>query len=348
MKSKEFSREQMQTLYQSIKEIFIDYREKLEQCKSKKDSLFLQLEELENYVAYLDTEVNKDSFVFSPRGIVSKNAYMQEEGKGLVIDTKHVEQKKEELIQLRSTYDTVVKDYQSLEYLVHIMEQNKNLLNDLQNVSSQSENDKNHALYSAMCSGNKMILSYINSELIDSLSYVSHTTKLISSYIQSDPMRAKIELDKMNDTINNLLSSIENIEITLTPYPYEVSSYQEISRLINTFCDIYPDSKLVLKMKKDILIDDYFIRIFLYLIIRDFLFLSCNKYPDLNLSVQVTNQDMAVQLVFTCIGNKLFKLFQTKEYSKYLISMIQLNDPDYKMDYDSEKDCSFLTIQFNK
>ena len=98
MKSKEYSVEQIQTLYHSIKEIYIDYREKLERCKQKKESLFLQLEELENYVSYLDSEVKKDSFVFSPRGIVSKNAYMQEEGKGLVIDSKHVEQKHEELI----------------------------------------------------------------------------------------------------------------------------------------------------------------------------------------------------------------------------------------------------------
>lgn len=348
MKSKEYSVEQIQTLYHSIKEIYIDYREKLERCKQKKESLFLQLEELENYVSYLYSEVKKDSFVFSPRGIVSKNAYMQEEGKGLVIDSKHVEQKHEELIHLRNEYDNVCKEYSSLESLVEVMNQNKNLLNDLQNTSPESDNQNNHALYSAMCSGNKMILSYLNSEVIDSLSYVLHTTKLISSYIQSDPMRAKIELDKMNDSIQKLLGAMQNIEISLTPYPYEVSSYDELSRLVKTFSDIFSESELDFKMKKDILIEDYFIRMFLYLIIRDAILLSCNEYPNINLSIQVTNQDTVVQLMFSSESNRLMKLFQTKEYSKYLISMIQLNDQDYKLDFNPDTDVSTLTIQFIK
>lgn len=347
MKSKEFSAEQIQILYQSVKEIYIDYRGKFERCKEEKDALFLQLEELENYVSYIDSEAKKDSFVFSPRGIVSKNAYMKDEGKGLIIDSKHVEQKHEELDELRRRFQSVEKEYSSLEALVNIMNQNQSLLYELQNNSSDTEHKKNHALYSAMCSGNKMILSYFNSEVIDSLSYVSHTTKLISSYIQSDPMRAKLELDKMNDTIQKLLGAAENIEITLTPYPYEASSYDELSRLVNTFSDIYSDSDISFNMKKDICIEDYFVRIFLYLIIRDTIFLSCNEYPDLNLSVQVKEQDMAIQLSFIGKTNRLAKLFQTKEYSKYLIRTIQLNDPDYKLEYFADEDISKLLIQFN-
>ena len=347
MKSKEFSAEQIQILYQSVKEIYIDYRGKFERCKEEKDALFLQLEELENYVSYIDSEAKKDSFVFSPRGIVSKNAYMKDEGKGLIIDSKHVEQKHEELDELRRRFQSVEKEYSSLEALVNIMNQNQSLLYELQNNSSDSEQKKNHALYSAMCSGNKMILSYFSSEVIDSLSYVSHTTKLISSYIQSDPMRAKLELDKMNDTIQKLLGAAENIEITLTPYPYEASSYDELSRLVNTFSDIYSDSDISFKMKKDICIEDYFVRIFLYLIIRDTIFLSCNEYPDLNLSVQVKEQDMAIQLSFIGKTNRLAKLFQIKEYSKYLIRTIQLNDPDYKLEYFPDEDVSKLLIQFN-
>ena len=348
MKTKEYNAEQIQTLYQSIKEIYIDYREKLERCKERKESLFIQLEELENYVSYLDSEVKKDSFVFSPRGIVSKNAYMQDDGKGLVIDAKHVEQKNDELKILRKEYDSIVKEYDSLQVLVNTMEQNKNLLHDLQNDTSDSSNQKNHALYSAICSGNKMTISYLNSEVVDSLSYVSHTTNLISSYIQSDPMRAKIELDKMNDSIRKLLSSIENIEISLKPYPFDDSSYKEISRLVDTFRNIYSDNELLLKMNKDIFIDDYFIRMFLYLIIRDTILLFFNEYSDIDLAIHIIDCDTTIQLVFRSKTNKFMKLFQTKEYSKYLICMIQLNDPDYKLEYDSDSNSSSLSIQFSK
>ena len=119
-----------------MKEVYISYREKCDKCSDTYESVSIELEELKRYVSYLEGEKSKDSFVFSPRGVVGKNAYMNDDGKGYVIDNVHIEQKQEELKQLEDKAASVERELKSYQSLVDLLNQSMNIFFSLKKFKS--------------------------------------------------------------------------------------------------------------------------------------------------------------------------------------------------------------------
>ena len=49
-----------------------------------------------------------------------------------------------------------------------------NLLYDLKQTSSKSDNKEQNELYFAVLSGNRLVIKYLKNDIKDSLSYISH------------------------------------------------------------------------------------------------------------------------------------------------------------------------------
>lgn len=348
MKSKRLNREQISHLYDSMKELYIIYREKCDHCSEKNVSLSFRLEELSQYVTYLEKEKNKDSFVFSPRGILSKNAYMKETGKGYVIDDIHVEQKQEELKQLREQASKLEDELRTYQSLVDVLEKNMNLLYDLKQTSSKSDNKEQNELYFAVLSGNRLVIKYLKNDIKDSLSYISHLTKMISSYVDSDPMRAKLELSKLEKSIDDIICEMDMIEFLLQPYPYEVTIKKELDDLVHNILLIYPKAEVKIRIDEGVYFESYIVRIMIYLLIKDILFFLLKENVESKFSISFYKTKDSYEFSISSIGKELYNLLINNDSKSDVLNKILILDDDYEIFWNEDMNKSKLVINPDK
>lgn len=220
MEEKKFNPEVVHSVYNSIKELYLDYCEELEQEKRNLEKLQSEIKEVEDYLSYLNSHQNSDAFVFSPRGVISKNSSSSQESvydTGKVIDFSDTQKKKDELVSLESSKRTSEEKINKLNSKIAILSDNKNILKEVAKVGDSFEEEKKCLEEKK----NKMIKEYeyktaglsknIKDGPLDKLSYISHMIDLIDSYIDTDPMRAKLELKTIKEKVSSVSDSLEQL-----------------------------------------------------------------------------------------------------------------------------------------
>lgn len=331
--------QQISLLYDSMKEVYISYREKCDKCSDTYESVSIELEELKRYVSYLEGEKSKDSFVFSPRGVVGKNAYMNDDGKGYVIDNVHIEQKQEELKQLEDKAASVERELKSYQSLVDLLNQSMNIFFSLKKSISSDDGNNQHDLYRVIVSGNQLFLNSFKDEMQDSLSYISHTMKMISSYVDNDPMRAKLELCKLEESLHDIMNRFNSKELLLQPYPYELTVNKEFEDLRELFHQFYPHCKVTLRIENKVVIDSYLTRILLYLFVKELMIQSASAYDVNDIQISISSSEVCI----TSTGKMLYDFFHNKE-SLQIKDKIKLLDENYEFLFDKNKNCSSLKL----
>ncbi len=339
MKNMNLDLQQITLLYDSMKEVYISYREKCDKCSDVYESVSIELEELRRYVSYLEGEKSKDSFVFSPRGVVGKNAYMNDDGKGYVIDKVHIEQKQEELKQLEDKAASVERELKSYQSLVDLLNQSMNIFFSLKKSISTDDSINQHELYRVILSGNQLYLKSLQDEMQDSLSYISHTMKMISSYIDNDPMRAKLELSKLEESLHEITNRFNSKEILLHPYPHELTINKEFEDLRESFHQFYPHCKISLQIEHKVIIDSYLTRILLYLFVKELIIQLTSGYNVNDIQISISSSEVSI----TSAGKMLYDFLNHKE-SIQIRDKIKLLDEKYESLFDKDKKNSLLKL----
>ncbi|MBQ8247465.1 MAG: hypothetical protein IJZ42_10055 [Lachnospiraceae bacterium] len=208
------------SVYHSVKELYLSYCEELDREKKSLEQIANDMKEAQDYLSYLSSHQNSDAFVFSPRGVISKNSASAQESvydTGKVIDFSDTQKKKDELASLESNKRISEEKIKKLDSTIAILESNKDILKEVASSNDALEEERknlqeksNQALkeYEQKCEELRVKLKEGS---LDKLSYLSHMTEMVSSYIDSDPMRAKLELKKMKEDILSVVKDLEQL-----------------------------------------------------------------------------------------------------------------------------------------
>lgn len=220
MQDKNINLSEVSSVYNSIKELYLNYCEELNQEKKTLEILEKDIKEANDYISYLNEHQKSDAFVFSPRGVISKNSGSVQDSiydTGKVIDFSDAQKKKDELACLEKNKRICEEKINKLDSTIAILETNKNILKQVEVLKISFEEDKrniedyNNNVRKDLEDKQAEFINNIKGGSIEKLSYISHMIDLIDSYVDQDPMRAKLELKNIKDNVKSVSKTLEQI-----------------------------------------------------------------------------------------------------------------------------------------
>lgn len=268
---KSYTCEELELLYQSVKEMYINSRENCMRETEHYESLKLSCKELEEYVTYMQNETQKDSFVFSPRGVVGKNSYSASDVSKYVIDENLLNEKTEELEKFKKKLLHAKQLSERLTSDVHILDKQMNLLSSLINDMKQMNKDQSISRHELDMTERNIACESIKKISDDTLSYLFHDVNLICDYINSDPVRAKMEIGNLQKSIEKIRGSLADTIFILKPMNTQLNWKERIVGLISDIKSAYPDIDLKYRISDDIVFNSFDKEVLLYLIIKEYI-----------------------------------------------------------------------------
>ncbi len=217
MEQKKLDFKKLHSTYDAIKELYLSYCEELDQKKKNLEKIENDIKEVKDYLSYLENHQNSDAFVFSPRGVISKNSSSGQESvydTGKVIDFNDSDKKKEELQSLENSKKLCEEKISKLSSTITVLADNKEILKevvskeDLANEEQKAITEQKNQVLKELKEKKEAFSKDINGAL-EKLNFTNHTLDLMDSYIMSDPMRAKLEIKPMKENINSVLDDLQ-------------------------------------------------------------------------------------------------------------------------------------------
>lgn len=210
MQEKYFNMEDMRNVYDSIKELYLSFCEELEITKKDLAQVENEIKDAQEYLSYLSSHQNSDTFVFSPRGVISKNSGSVQESiydTGNVIDFNDTQKKKDEIVRLESNKRIYEEKINKLNSTIAVLTKNKEILNDVISVKDSFDEErknleekKNFAVKEYE-QKRDALNKELNEGVLDKMKYLLHRVDMIDSYILHDAMRAKTELKEVKQEV---------------------------------------------------------------------------------------------------------------------------------------------------
>lgn len=218
MEQKKLDVNKLHLTYDAIKELYLNYCEELNQEKKNLEKIENEMKEIKDYLSYLENHQNSDAFVFSPRGVISKNSSLQDSvyDTGMVIDFKDTEKKKEELQSLENNKKACEEKISKLSSTIIVLADNKEILKeviskeDLADEEQKAIDDQKNHVMKELEEKKENFSKGINCTL-EKLDFINHSLDLMDSYIISDPMRAKLELKPMKENVTSVADELKKI-----------------------------------------------------------------------------------------------------------------------------------------
>lgn len=210
MQEKNFNTEHVRNVYDSIKELYLSFCEELEITKKDLAQVENEIKDAQEYLSYLSSHQNSDTFVFSPRGVISKNSGSVQESiydTGNVIDFNDTQKKKDEIVRLESNKRIYEEKINKLNSTIAVLTKNKEILNDVISVKDSFDEErknleekKNFAVKEYE-QKRDALNKELNEGVLDKMKYLLHRVDMIDSYIFHDAMRAKTELKEVKQEV---------------------------------------------------------------------------------------------------------------------------------------------------
>lgn len=219
MEQKKLDANKVHSTYDAIKELYLSYCEELDREKKNLEKIENDIKEVKDYLSYLENHQNSDAFVFSPRGVISKNSSSGQDSvydTGKVIDFNDSDKKKEELLSLENSKKSCEEKIAKLSSVITILSDNKEILKEVvaREDSDQEEqkalDDKKNQVLKELEEKKETFSKGIN-DALEKLNFTSHSLDLLDSYIMSDPMRAKLELKPMKENVTSVADELKKI-----------------------------------------------------------------------------------------------------------------------------------------
>lgn len=214
MEGTQMNYDETNSVYVAIKELYLNYCEELENDKKRLEILCIQIKETKDYIQYLNSHQNSDTYVFSPRGVISKNNMTIQEGiydTGKIIDFSDGQKKRSELLTLEEEKVSLEKNIARLESNIILLERNKNILKEVSATQGEKKifEQKQEELIEEWNHKQNDFYQSIKNGPLDRLSYLLHMTEMIHTFIDNDPVRAKLELTNMKNDLQSVIKELE-------------------------------------------------------------------------------------------------------------------------------------------
>ncbi len=219
MEQKKLDANKLHSTYDAIKELYLSYCEELDREKKNLEKIENDIKEVKDYLSYLENHQNSDAFVFSPRGVISKNSFSGQESvydTGKVIDFNDSDKKKEELQSLENSKKTCEEKIVKLSATITTLSDNKEILKevvsreDLADEEKKAIDNQKNQVMKELEEKKESFSKGINGTF-EKLDFINHSLDLLDSYIMSDPMRAKLELKPMKENVTSVADELKKI-----------------------------------------------------------------------------------------------------------------------------------------
>lgn len=216
----DMSYEDVNSVYRSMKQLYLEYYEELEKEKRNLELLENDIKDSKDYIDYLQAHQNSDTFVFSPRGVISKTNGKNQEGifdTGKVIDFTNAEKKKQELSQLEENKIILEDKIRKLEETIFLFEHNNKILKEVTTFKERHDTEKSvyeekqKLVIKEYVEKREELQKCLKDGPIEKLSYLLHMIGMVGTFIDNDPVRAKLELMKIKDNLQDVRKDLEQI-----------------------------------------------------------------------------------------------------------------------------------------
>lgn len=307
MEKREINLNEVNEVYDSIKELYLMYREEMDTNIKELESIADQRKELEAYISYLENNQQSDVFVFSPRGVVNKAGISGGEDKteaGKVIDFTAKQKKQEELYSLKKKEDFTKKRIEQLEKNISLLEKNNLLLKELSqyykdtkenaDAKPKDSSDLFLKIYEADC---KNITKHIQEDTLQTLSYVLHMSDLCEKFVDNDPVRAKLEMKNIHKNIQNAINQLREFTTEFLPYVSDNNQYSlALNQIIVRVKSNCPDLNVDLKIDE---FDQKEKRLYCFVLLKIIMeyCMNTSKHSSAqNMSIEITNKPDAYEI----------------------------------------------------
>lgn len=215
-----FQKEELLSVYESMKNYYIVKCEQLDRSEKDLDRIENEIKDVNDYILFLEKYQNSDTFVFSPRGVHLRTDQNSPDGKfdtGKAIDFSDIEKKKSELLALENEKSSLTDKVTEYKKELSTYKLNLKILKDILdyyeklNAEACLYQEKENFMKKEYSDKINDLLFSLNHNLFNKMEYFSHNIDLISDYIDSDPVRAKLELKEIKDNFKKMNEDIKEI-----------------------------------------------------------------------------------------------------------------------------------------
>lgn len=160
------------------------------------------IEESQKYIEELSENEENDFSIFSPRSIKVNN-------------TEKIEKIKEQLEELKKESESI---QEKIKYFEDKVEKLQNL-NDFEDDVEEEKEDRSILLLQEM--EKKRISRDLHDSTVQNMTHMVHKTELCMRYIDSDPTRAKLELETIHKGIKDIINELRTTIFNLRPMSYD-------------------------------------------------------------------------------------------------------------------------------
>lgn len=220
MQEKIIQSEVVRSVYDSIKELHLNYCEELEETKRELQRIENAIKDTKDYLSYLSNHQNSDAFVFSPRGVISKNTGNVQDGSydtSVLIDFSDTQKKKEELVDLEDSKKKCEEKINKLNSTIAVLLDNKDILKEVISLKDSFEEEKKileekkDQVIKEYVEKREAFSSQFEKGSLEKLTHISHTIDLMDSYVLHDPMRVKLELKNMKQNVSSVSENLKQL-----------------------------------------------------------------------------------------------------------------------------------------
>jgi len=202
-----------ESLSKFITDLIIDNKNRLDKIKESKKNYIDELTEKEAFMKSLKEQKADNSKIFSPN---SKDYNIEEYEKeiNLLKDKINIDIYEEEKVK---------NNISNLETILNLMKENKDFnLNMGLNILEIQEQDR------------QRIASDLHDSTVQNLTSLIHKCELSSRFIDIDPVRAKLEIKTISNTLRSVINEIREIIFNLKPMSLEdLGLIMTLERFIN-------------------------------------------------------------------------------------------------------------------
>ncbi len=192
-----------------VEDLYNEFYEEKVRLDSMYQEQIEKLEEIEHYIEELEKDDAADFNVFSPRNVRVNYTDKIEQ---LKKEQKETEEEKERISKKRHYYEERVHKLE--EYRINEVEMEDEVKEDNASILLFQEKEK------------QRISRDLHDTTVQDLTHLIHKSELCMKYIDSDPIRAKLELESLHKGIKEIVNDMRTTIFNLRPMAYDDLGFQ--------------------------------------------------------------------------------------------------------------------------
>ncbi len=193
--------------YEDLKKLLQEFCEKRDALQIQIDDNVLHIQEAEVYAQKITNSKQKDFDVFSPRR--TKEMYKSELEQSNMKKADY-EELNARLIQERDQLNWMIDVLERVADESRVEEENEENRDNKENKENEGSKNKGNENKDRIKESNYVGKDDLPESLVADLKSLNHKIGLSAKFIRLDPVRAKSELNRATENLQNIISDLEN------------------------------------------------------------------------------------------------------------------------------------------